>query len=90
MFLEIADCFQLLLFVVGCCRSTTSISMTSEMDLQYLNSSEAYRVFAVSDSGLCCNGALSLSDRAPLLFKVVGIKKSLLVFNSMWLLLIRV
>ena len=49
--------------------------MTSEMDLQYLNSSEVYRVFAVSDSGLCFNGALSSSDRAPLLFKVVGISK---------------
>ena len=74
MFLEIADCFQLLLFVVGCCRSTISISMASEIDLQYLNSSEDHRVFAVSDSGLNSNGALSLSDRAPLLFKVVGIK----------------
>ena len=49
--------------------------MTSEMDLRYLNSSEAYRVFAVSDLGLCCNGALSLPDRAPLLCKVVGISK---------------
>ena len=48
--------------------------MMSEMDLQYLDSSEAYRVFAVSDSGLCSNGALLLSDRAPLLHKVVGIK----------------
>ena len=56
MSLEVADCFKLPLFVVGCCRSTISISMTSEMDLQDLISSEAYRVFAVSDSGLCCNG----------------------------------
>ena len=80
----------MLLFVVGCCRSTTSISMTSETDLHYLNSSEAHCVFAVSNSGLNSDGALSLSDRAPSLFKVVGIKKSLLVFNSMWLLLIRV
>ena len=75
MSLEVVDCFQLLLFVVWCCWSTTSISITSELDLQYLNSSEAYRVFAVSDSGLCSNGALSLSDRAPLLHKVVGISK---------------
>ena len=49
--------------------------MMSEMDLRYLNSSEAYRVFAVSDLGFCCNGALSLSDRVPLLLKAVGINK---------------
>ena len=90
MSLEVADCFQLLLFVVWCCWSTTSISITSELDLQYLNYNEAYRVFAVSDSGLCCNGALSLFDRAPLLFKVVGISKIVSSVLSMWLLLIRV
>ena len=64
--------------------------MASETDLPYSNSSEAYRVFAVSDSGLCCNGALSLFDRAPLLFKVVGISKIVSSVLSMWLLLIRV
>ena len=64
--------------------------MTSEMDLKDLNSSEAYRVLAVSDSGLCCNGALSLFDRAPLLFKIVGISKIVSSVLSMWLLLIRV
>ena len=68
----------MLLFVAGCCRSATSISMTSEMDLHYLNSSEAHRVFVESNSGLNSNGTLSLSDRFPLLFKVVGIKNRFL------------